>query len=143
MVVIALLAKQTLQPALEATMRGRSEDRRDLSDRRTVQRQRRLTPAEVVCLAQEYAAGATVKRLADRYGVHRTTVLVHLERQGVSRRRCVRRMSGDDVDEAARLYQLGYSLKRTAERFSVDAETLRREFMKAGVSVRPRRGWSQ
>jgi len=52
-------------------------------------------------------------------------------------------MSDDDVEEATRLYQLGYSLKRTAERFDVDAETLRREFLKGGVSVRPRRGWSQ
>jgi len=124
-------------------MKGQSDDRCHFSDRRTVQRQRRLTPSEIVSLAQEYAAGATVNRLADRFGVHRTTVLMHLERQGISRRRCVRRMSDDDVKEATHLYQLGYSLKRAAVRFGVDAETLRREFMKAGVSVRPRPGWSQ
>jgi len=84
--VIALLAKQDLSPTLEATMKGQSDDRCHFSDRRTVQRQRRLTPSEIVSLAQEYAAGATVNRLADRFGVHRTTVLMHLERQGISRR---------------------------------------------------------
>ena len=81
--VIALLANQHVRPVLEAALGGQHEDQCAPAARRVLQRQRRLRPAEVTRLAQDYAVGSTVNQLADSYGVHRTTVLAHLERQGV------------------------------------------------------------
>ncbi|WP_178138760.1 hypothetical protein [Ferrithrix thermotolerans] len=139
--VIALLAKQEVAPTLEAALGGQREDQCAPRTRRSVQRQRRLAPSEITRLAQDYAAGSTVNQLAMRYGVHRTTVLNHLEQQGIDRRRTHRVLSKDDVARAAALYSSGRSLKATGSHFGVDAETIRREFKKAGVAIRPRRGW--
>jgi len=84
-----------------------------------------------------------VRDLAQTFGAHRTTVLAHLERQGIDRRRCVRRLTDAEIETAASFYRDAHSLKTTAIQFAVDAETLRREFRKAGVDVRPRRGWDK
>ena len=142
MEVIALLAKQDLSPSLEAALRGRTEDQSSLGTRRTLQRQRRLTPSEAIRLGRDYSAGSSVGQLAKSYGIHRTTVLAQLERQSVDRRRTGRKLTGDDVERAAVLYLGGESLKATGSYFGVDAETIRREFHRAGVPVRGRRGWS-
>ena len=141
MEVIALLAKHEVGPTLEAALGGQREDQCLPGTPRSVQRQRRLTPSEITQLAQDYAAGSTVNQLAASYCVHRTTVLGHLEQQGVDRRRTHRVLTNDDVARAAALYSGGQSLKATGSLFGVDAETIRREFKKAGVAIRPRRGW--
>ena len=138
--VIALLAKQEVGPTLEAALGGQREDQCAPRTSRSVQRQRRLTPTEITRLAQDYEAGSTANRLAVSYGVHRTTVLSHLEQQGVDRRRTRRVLSNDDVARAAAFYSSGQSLKATGSHFGVDAETIRREFKKAGAAIRPRRG---
>jgi lambda repressor-like predicted transcriptional regulator len=139
--VIALLAKQDLGPSLEATITRRDEDRVHSHPVRQLQKQHRLSPDEVRELAKQYKAGATARELSQAFGVHRTTVLVHLERHGIERRSCARRLTDVDVANAAHLYKGGQSLKTTAAHFGVNAETLRREFKKADVPVRPRQGW--
>ena len=139
--VIALLAKQGIGQALEVALGGQHEDLRAPSTRRSVQQQHRLTPSEITQLAQDYAAGSTAEQLAESYCVHRTTVLHHLEQQGIDRRRTHRALTNDDVVRAAALYSGGRSLKATGLHFGVDAETIRREFNKAGVPIRSRRGW--
>jgi AraC-like DNA-binding protein len=53
-----------------------------------------------------------------------------------------RKMTDRTVRQAATWYQTGESLKTVAARFGVDPRTLAREFKKAGIQVRPRRGWS-
>lgn len=141
MEVIALLAKHDLSPHLEATFVGRGEDQSPSQSSRSLQRQRRLSHDEVVDLAKLYKAGSTVDDLAKTFGVHRTTVLAHLERQGIERRRCIRRLTDADVEIATHFYRDGQSLKTTASYFAVDPETLRREFKKAGVTLRTRQGW--
>lgn len=142
MEVIALLAKQDLSPRLEATLSRRDEDRILPRPARSIQKQHRLSPNEVHELARQYEAGATALELAHKFGVHRTTVLAHLEHQGIDRRRYARRLTDTDIAHAARLYKDGRSLRLAAAPFDVDAETLRREFKKAGVPTRPRRGWA-
>lgn len=142
MEVIALLANQHVRPVLESALGGQRDDQCAPAARRVLQRQRRLNPAEATRLAQDYAIGSTVSQLADSYGVHRTTVLAHLERQGIDRRRAQRVLTDDDIAQAAALYSSGRSLKATGSHFGVDPETIRREFKKAGVLIRPRRGWS-
>jgi len=139
--VIALLAKPEVGPTLEAALGGQREDQSAPITRRSVQRQRRLTPSEITHLAQDYTVGSTANQLAVSYGIHRTTVLKHLEQRGVDRRRTQRVLTNDDVAHAAALYSSGQSLKATGSHFGVDAETIRREFAKASIAIRPRRGW--
>ena len=140
MEVIALLAKHDLGRFLEAAFNGRSEDHAHSQDTRPIQRQHRLSQEEILNLVKQYEAGSTVNRLAHTFGVHRTTVLAHLDRCGIKRRRTLRRLTDPEVETAASLYRDGNSLKTTASYFAIDAETLRREFKKAGVAIRARKG---
>lgn len=89
----------------------------------------------------DYVAGHSVAQVSKAYNLHRTTVLEHLEKNGVDRRRHVRKLTDDQVQQASVLYATGSSLVRVAARFDVNEATIRREFTKAGVAVRPRRGW--
>jgi AraC-like DNA-binding protein len=50
-------------------------------------------------------------------------------------------MTDRSVRQAAELYRAGASLEVVATRFGVHARTLAREFERAGVQTRPRRGW--
>ena len=43
------------------------------------QHQRRLSSKEIERLSEDRRAGMTVMELADRYGIHRTTVMNHLK----------------------------------------------------------------
>jgi hypothetical protein len=54
----------------------------------------------------------------------------------------VRKMTDALVAQAAAMYFVGHSLATVANRFKVDTRTLGREFRKAGVPIRPRRGWT-
>ena len=90
----------------------------------------------------EYESGQTVRQLVRTYAVHRTTVLEHLERRGVVRRQNVRKMTDDSVLRAAHMYANGASLVRVGEAFDVNEATVRREFVAAGIRIRPRRGYT-
>lgn len=103
--------------------------------------QRRLSGATVDDLVRDYLAGSLIDSLAAQLGVNRTTIIGHLDRHGVERRKSVRKMTDRSVRQAARRYSSGDSLKAVASRFNVDARTLAREFRRAGVPIRPRRGW--
>lgn len=105
------------------------------------QHQVRLSPARVDELALAYQRGATVRELVEQFGVHRTTVLDHLKRRGIARRANVRKLTDEQVQEAARYYGAGNSLVTTGRRFGVDASTVSREFRRARIVLRPRRGW--
>lgn len=72
--------------------------------------------------------------------MNRTTIITHLDRAGIERRRVARKMTDDSVARAASLYRRGASLAVVATEFDVHARTLAREFRQAGVSIRPRHG---
>ena len=74
---------------------------------------RPLRPADVDNLVDAYRAGATVRELAERYGVHRVTIGRNLQARGVSTRQPA--LSASDVPRAARLYESGWSLAKIAE----------------------------
>ena len=103
--------------------------------------QRRLPASSIDELCQCYLDGASIDALARSYKVNRTTIIKHLDHESVPRRRVVRKMTDAQVAEAAVRYLNGYSLTTVAEEFTVHARTLAREFRKAGVAIRPRRGW--
>lgn len=105
------------------------------------QRQNRLKPDEVTALCDEYRSGKSVRELAARYQIHRTTVLDHLNRNGVERRPNRKKLVGARLEKAARLYQKGNSLDAVGKRLDVDAATVRRSLYSIGIQIRPRRGY--
>jgi AraC-like DNA-binding protein len=104
--------------------------------------QRRLAEATVDDLVRDYLAGSSIDSLAAQLGVNRTTIIHHLDCRRIERRKVVRKMTDRSVRQAARHYKSGESLKVVAARFGVDAKTLAREFNRADVPIRRRRGWT-
>ena len=102
--------------------------------------QRRLSRAEIEQLIDHYRGGVSIDGLARLYEVHRTTVIHHLDRAGVARRRVVRTMTDESVAMAAARYKPGASLAVVASEFGVHQRTLARELRRAGASIRARRG---
>ena len=120
-------------------LQGLPRGRRPEVPKHTKQGQIRLAPADVDRLTEARQHGTTVNQLAELFGVHRTTVLAHLNRADVEPRTGVvtRRL-----DAACELYQAGWSLARIGREFGVNAETVRRALRAAQVQICPRRGWS-
>ena len=104
--------------------------------------QRRLSASDVNDICTSYVYGRSIDELARSHGVNRTTIIKHLDNQGVPRRRAVRKMTDALVADAAAMYRDGRSLATVARESNVDARTLGREFRRAGVLVRPRQGWA-
>lgn len=89
-------------------------------------------------MAAARTAGAQINELAQRFGIHRATVIDHLERAGVpGRRRQGRTLSAAEVVEAGRLYEQGCSLLEVAGRWNVDRRYLSAALRSAGFAVRP------
>ena len=103
--------------------------------------QRRLSEAEVGELCHLYCGGASINALARQYKVNRTTIIGHLDRAGIARRRVARKMSDASIARAATRYGQGASLAVVAQEFGVHPGALSREFRRTGVSIRCRRGW--
>jgi hypothetical protein len=104
--------------------------------------QRRLSTSDVDDICERYTNGSSIEDLARSQGVNRTTIISHLDKQGVPRRRIVRKMTDTLVADAATMYRGGRSLKTVADKFKVDTRTLGGEFRKARVPIRPRQGWA-
>ncbi len=91
-----------------------------------------------------YLSGDTVNDLAQRFGVHRTTVMAHLTRRETTRPEASTTVKWDDETfcAAALLYAGGASLSQVGARFGVHASTVANRLHHAGVQIRPRRGWA-
>ena len=103
--------------------------------------QRQLRGVDVDALVDHYQAGDTIRQLADRFGINRTTVIAHLDRRGVQRRAIAKQWDHEALASAARTYQSGSSLADIAAQFGLDPSTVANRFRRAGVAIRPRRGW--
>lgn len=141
MEVLALLAKHELRDALEQMVRRVAEDEHVPIIKRPRQQQRRLAPDQIEEVVARYIDGESIDALAREYGINRTTVIAHLERNGIERRRNPRKMTDAKVRAAADIYAKGRSLADVAAEFDVCDRTLRREFELAGIHCRPRRGY--
>jgi hypothetical protein len=89
-------------------------------------------------LVDGYQGGATVYQLADRFGINRKTVALHLHRQGVKMRR--QGLADAQVSAAAVKYRDGESLDTIGEHLGVDSTTVWRALVKAGVPMRDTHG---
>ena len=120
---------------------GQAERPREEEGRLSNPPQRRLSPTDLDDLLDAYRAGATISQLAVEFSIHRTTVTAHLDRHGIPRHSGQTAWDDEIVTQAAELYATGLSLADVAQRFGIDAQTVANRFRRAGVAVRPRRGW--
>jgi hypothetical protein len=104
--------------------------------------QRRLSDHEVDEFVIAYLGGSSIDALAEQLHVNRTTIICHLDRRGIERRKSVRKMTDRLVRQSAKRYESGDSPTVVAARFGLDARTLARELRRAKVQIRPRRGWA-
>ncbi len=112
----------------------------DLAGRLSIPVQRRLPEAMVDDLVDAYLAGSSIDALAAGLEVNRTTIINHLDSRGIERRKSVRKMTDRSVRQTAKHCASGVSLVVVAARVDVDEQTLAREFKRAGVRIRSRRG---
>lgn len=101
-----------------------------LSDRKR-RRVRQLSAVEINELVKAYRAGSSAQVLADQFVIHRTTVLLHLERRGVPRRVNKRKMNDEQAEEMKQLRRLGLSYNELGRRYGVSADTVKREIGKS------------
>lgn len=81
-----------------------------------------------------------MKAIATELGLDRGVVRRVLYEAGVASP--PRRLTEEEISEAARRYEEGMSLARLGERYGVSAETVRIKLLDAGVQLRARRGWA-
>lgn len=101
--------------------------------------QRRLKPPQVEELLQGYREGVPINDLSAQFGIHRSTLLEHLNRADLPRRRYPA-LQGDELKEARRLYESGQSAATVAEHFAIDASTVYRTLKREGVQMRDPQG---
>jgi DNA-directed RNA polymerase specialized sigma24 family protein len=77
---------------------------------------------------QDYRDGLTVYELATLFGIHRETVSVVLERNGVPRRR--RPLSPSQIERASILYESGWSFAQVGAELGCDPSTVWRALAK-------------
>ncbi|HEX4492092.1 MAG TPA: helix-turn-helix domain containing protein [Acidimicrobiia bacterium] len=128
-----LLEKLT---AVQACTGSRDADQGRVRQRQT---QIHLTSDQVDDLITSHLDGESIAELAARFGIHRTTVMKHLDRAGVERRAGVIERH---LERARTLYESGLSLAKVGEHFGVDGETVRQSLKRAGVVIRRRNGWT-
>ena len=97
------------------------------------QSQRRLEEADILNLVAQYIEGSSAAELARIWGVHRNTVVAHLDRHGVTRRP-KRKLTAAQIRAAAKSYEAGTSLQALGDQLSLDKNTIGRELKKAGIT---------
>jgi transposase-like protein len=97
-----------------------------------------LGPDRVADLVAEYAAGAAVTELAERYGVHRQTVRRHARLAGLDPPSP--RLDGADAATAVDLYEQGLSIVAIGSMIGASTRQVRAALADADVPIRPR-GW--
>lgn len=97
---------------------------------------RRLESQEIDALVWAYSNGATVYELAQEFGIHRSTVSVVLEREGVARRQ--RLLDGDRLLLARDLYTAGNTLAQVGQVLGVSRSTVAHTLKSEGVQLRRR-----
>jgi transposase len=84
---------------------------------------RKLSTDKLGELVDRYRRGALASELAERFGIHRQTVVAHLKREGVTVRPQVK-LTASMVEQAAALYASGLSTAAIGKKYGVDASTV-------------------
>ena len=96
------------------------------------QAQRRLREAEVARLVGDFASGASIEDLITAYGVNRTTVYAHLDRNGTARPTRDGKLSTLQIGQAAEWRRAGLPLPSIALDLGVSEETVHRALRRLG-----------
>lgn len=80
---------------------------------------RKLQSAEITELVESYVAGASIRSLGKRYGMHEQTVKAHLRRQDVEIRPVLFGVKDEDMALVVELHQAGWGARRIAARLGV------------------------
>lgn len=89
-------------------------------------------------MVADYARGATVYDLAEKFGCNRRTVSALLKRSGVVMRN--QPMSSDQINEAVRRYESGQSLAAVAAVLETSSKTILARLRERGVKMRDTHG---
>ena len=96
---------------------------------------RKLSTDELGELVDCYRRGSLASELAERFGIHRQTVVAHLKREGVTVRPQVK-LTAPIVSEAVELYAEGWSTAAIGKKYGVDASTVGDALKRVGVRLR-------
>lgn len=99
---------------------------------------KQLKSGEIDELIAGYEAGATLKELGARFGIHPATAGLILKRNGVQLR--PRSLTDDQVREATRLYSSGWSSARIGDRLGFNGTTIITALRRCGVMIRDSHG---
>ena len=102
------------------------------------QRQRRLSEAQALLMADKYQAGATVYQLAEEFGICRSTVSRWMKKLGIA----MRGQSPDSevIDSMISLYQSGLSLASVAQKLGTSPGTVHNHLKSRHVQMRDSHG---
>ena len=96
----------------------------------------RLTERQIDALVEAYKAGFSLPEVAKHFQIHRTTALIHLQRNGVPRRPSVTKLTDEDVERAVQLYEQGSSTATIGREFEVHAQTIANALKREGIELR-------
>ena len=89
-------------------------------------------------LIDAYVSGTPVNQIAERFGVHRTTITKIVTSAGIKVRS--QPLATSTRKEARRLYDSGRSLAQVAEQVSVSSSAIRSAVLLTGGNMRPAGG---
>ena len=132
-------SNQNIVTRLRQILAGEGRDNPPAPPTRPTRRNQSLNPDQVRELLTAYGAGTPIDRVADDFGIHRTTALNIVKREGVPRRW---RTIDAHLEEARELYNSGLSMAKVGQHFGVSMDAVREAFLRHGVPIRPRNGWT-
>ena len=102
------------------------------------QRQRRLSEAQALLMANKYRNGETIYQLSREFGISRHTVSARLKKAGVKMRQ--QPPGCELIDEMVGLYESGLSLAKIGNRVGISAGTVRHYLLTQGILMRDSHG---
>ena len=111
------------------------------NNRKARRQQNRLEPKDLQLFREDYQAGMKVEDLALRYRLSRDAVLDSARRLNLAKR--YPKLMPKDVEVASAMYAGGQPVAALGHHFGVSPATMLLALRRAGVTIRPRRGYHQ
>ena|GEM_PF-3586861 len=132
--VAELATSQVSTGVCEAVTQADADD--PPSVRADVRENRKLSPDEIVDLVRQYQVGATIRSVAQQFGLHEQTVRAHLRRQGMALRP-LRALTDAATAELVRLYvDKTWTMLELARKFRISESAVRKALIRECI---PRR----
>lgn len=97
---------------------------------------RKFSDSDLKAVVEQYEAGESMQKLAEKFECHRQTIARQLKKAGVTLRE--QQIRTPEFNAHARtLYEQGHSLERVADMLTVQASTINRAVRAAGGTLRP------